>query len=206
MRRLALVTALPLIVAAVPLRAQAGIEITPTVGYRFGGTVTADEGLFSAASSVAWGGTLGIRVKPDGLVEVVYSRQSTSIAFDPDTSARNVTVGDATIEYLQIGGALEFGHDPNTKPYFALTIGGTRFAPKAPGLGEDWRFSFGGALGVKKYLIQHLGLRAQARLWMSTLSSDSQFWCTLPGGCVIHASNGVFFTQGELSGGLIFVF
>ena len=62
------------------------------------------------------------------------------------------------------------------------------------------------ALGVKTYLSRHLGLRAQARLWMSTLSSDSDFWCTLPGGCVIVASNAVFFTQGEFSGGLIFVF
>ena len=46
MRRLALVTALPLFLAVAPLRAQAGLEITPTVGYRFGGTVEADEGLF----------------------------------------------------------------------------------------------------------------------------------------------------------------
>jgi len=205
MRRLALVTALPLILAAAPLLAQAGLEITPTVGYRFGGTVGADEGLFAANSGVAWGGTIGYRVKPDGLVELVYSRQSTSITFDPDTSAK-VTIGDAAIEYLQLGGALEFGHNPNTKPYFALTVGGTHFAPQNSALGSDWRFSFGFALGMKTYLSQHFGLRAQARLWMSTLSSDSEFWCSLPGGCVIHASNGVFFTQGELSGGAMFVF
>ena len=82
-------------------------------------------------------------------------------------------------------------------------MGGTHFAPQNSALGSDWRFSFGAALGVKTYLSQHVGLRAQMRLWMSTLSSDSQFWCTLPGGCVIHASNGVFFTQGESSGGLM---
>jgi hypothetical protein len=204
MRRLACLAFL-LASAAIPLAAQSGLEITPTVGYRFGGTVETDGGHFSANSGVAWGGTIGYRVKPDGLVELVYSRQSTSIAFDPDTSAK-VTVGDGAIEYLQVGGALEFGHNPNTKPYFALTVGGTHFAPQNSALGSDWRFSFGAALGMKTYLSQHFGLRAQMRLWMSTLSSDSQFWCTLPGGCVIHASNGVFFTQGEVSGGLIFVF
>jgi len=205
MRRLALMSALPLLLAAAPLAAQAGLEITPTVGYRFGGTVESDAGLFAANSNVAWGGTIGYRVKPDGLVELVYSRQSTSITFDPDTSGK-VTIGDAAIEYIQLGGALEFGHNPNTKPYFAMTVGGTHFAPQNSGLGSDWRFSFGFALGMKTYLSQHVGLRAQARLWMSTLSSDTQFWCTLPGGCVIHASNGVFFTQGELSGGMIFLF
>ncbi|TFG45630.1 MAG: hypothetical protein E4H41_04585 [Gemmatimonadales bacterium] len=191
--------------AAPPLAAQSGIEITPSIGYRFGGTIDNDDGKFSANDNLAWGGTLGYRVKRDGLVELVYSRQSTTVRFKPDTGAA-VTIGDAAIEYLQLGGALEFGDDPNTKPFFALTIGGTHFAPENPDLVGEWVFSFGAALGLKTYLSQHVGLRAQARLWMSTLSSNTQFWCSLPGGCVIHASSGVFFTQGELSGGVMFVF
>jgi hypothetical protein len=191
--------------AAPPLAAQSGIELTPTIGYRFGGTISNDYGKFSAGDNLAWGGTLGYRVKRDGLVELVYSRQPTTIRFKPDTAAA-FTVTDAAIEYLQLGGVLEFGHDPNTKPFFALTIGGTHFAPENPDLVGEWLFSFGAALGIKTYLSQHFGLRAQARLWMTTLSSDTQFWCSLPGGCVINASNGVFFTQGELSGGLMFVF
>jgi hypothetical protein len=190
---------------AAPLAAQSGIEITPTIGYRFGGTINNDDGRFSASDNLAWGATFGYRVKADGLVELVYSRQPTTIRFNPDTSA-NFVVGDAAIEYLQLGGALEFGHNPNTKPFFALTLGGTHYAPQNPDLLGEWVFSWGAALGLKTYLNQHIGLRAQARLWMSTLNSDTQFWCTLPGGCVIHASNGVFFTQGEVSGGVMFVF
>jgi len=193
------------LLAASPLAAQSGIEITPTIGYRFGGTINNDGGRFSASDNLAWGATVGYRVKPDGLVELVYSRQPTTIRFNPDTSA-NFVVGDAAIEYLQLGGALEFGHNPNTKPFFALTLGGTHYSPQNPDLVGEWVFSWGAALGLKTYLNQHIGLRAQARLWMSTLNSDTQFWCTLPGGCVIHASNGVFFTQGELSGGVIFAF
>ncbi len=193
------------LVAAAPLAAQTTWEITPTVGYRFGGTVDNDDGQFSANDDLAWGGTIGYRVKRDGLVELVYSRQSTTIRFDPDTAAQ-FTVGGAAIEYIQIGGALEFGHNERTKPYFALTVGATHFSPQTTGLGDEWDFSVGGALGLKTYLSQHLGLRAQVRLWMTTLSADTEFWCTLPGVCVISASDGVFFTQGELSGGLIFVF
>jgi len=191
--------------AASPLAAQSSVEITPTLGYRFGGTVNGETGLFSAQDNLAWGGTLGFRVKRDGLVELVYSRQSTTIDFKPDTAGK-YTIGDAAIEYLQIGGALEFGNNPETKPFFALTVGGTHLSPQNDNLGGEWVFSFGGALGIKTYLNQHLGLRAQARLWMSTLSSDTQFWCSLPGYCVITASNGVFFAQGELSGGVIFAF
>ena len=194
-----------LLVAGSPLAAQGGIELTPTFGYRFGGTISNDYGKFSAGDNLAWGGALGYRVKRDGLVELVYSRQPTTVRFKPDTGAA-FTVSDAAIEYLQFGGALEFGDNPNTKPFFALTIGGTHFAPENPDLLGEWVFSFGAALGLKTYLSQNFGLRAQARLWMSTLSSDTQFWCSLPGGCVINASNGVFFTQGELSGGAMFVF
>jgi len=190
---------------AAPLAAQSGIEITPTIGYRFGGTINNDDGRFSASDNLAWGATFGYRVKADGLVELVYSRQPTTVRFKPDTGAA-FTVSDAAIEYLQFGGALEFGDNPNTKPFFALTIGGTHFAPENPDLLGEWVFSFGAALGLKTYLSQNFGLRAQARLWMSTLSSDTQFWCSLPGGCVINASNGVFFTQGEVSGGVMFVF
>jgi len=197
--------ALLLLAGAAPLAAQAGIEITPTVGYRFGGTVNSDGGQFSADPNLAWGATFGLRVKRDGLVEFAYSRQSTGIQFDSD-SAGKIAVGDASIEYFQLGGALEFGDDEVTKPYFALTIGGTRLAALDRDIGDEWRFSFGAALGLKFYLSEHVGLRTQARLWMSTLSSDTEFWCSLPGGCVISASDGVFFTQGELSGGVIFSF
>jgi len=199
-----LLAVLGLAVAA-PLAAQSGIEITPTIGYRFGGTVNGSDGKFIANDGFAWGATIGYRVKPDGLVEFVYSRQSTNILFDADTAAER-TIGNAAVEYFQLGGALEFGHDETTKPFFALTVGATHLAPESSGFGDDWLFSFGGALGVKTYLSRNIGLRAQARLWMSTLSSDTDFWCTLPGGCVITASNSTFFTQGEFSGGVMFVF
>lgn len=204
MRRPA-VLAILLVSVTPPLVAQTLWEIAPTVGYRYGGTVNSETGKFAANDGFAWGGTIGYRVKSDGLVELVYSRQDTDILFDPDTTAE-VTVGDAAIEYFQLGGALEFGHNERTKPFFVLTVGATHFSPQSSALGDDWRFSFGAALGVKTYLGRHFGLRAQARLWMSTLSSDTEFWCTLPGGCLIAASNTVFFTQGEFSGGLIFVF
>ncbi|HOX19963.1 MAG TPA: hypothetical protein PLI70_03450 [Gemmatimonadales bacterium] len=193
------------VTAAASLHAQATWEITPTAGYRYGGTVNGETGKFIANDGFAWGATIGYRVKPDGLVEFVYSRQSTNILFDSDTAAER-TIGNAAVEYFQLGGALEFGHDEKTKPFFALTVGATHLSPESPDFGDDWLFSFGGALGVKTYLSRNVGLRAQARLWMSTLSSDTDFWCTLPGGCVIVASNSTFFTQGEFSGGVMFVF
>jgi len=205
MHRFGLLAVLLVASAVAPLHAQSTWEFTPTAGYRYGGTVNSENGTFIANDGFAWGGTIGYRVKRDGLVEFVYSRQETNILFDADL-APEVTVGDAAIEYFQVGGALEFGHDENTKPFFALTVGTTRLSPQSSGLGDDWLFSFGGALGIKTYLSRNIGLRAQARLWMSTLSSDTDFWCTLPGGCVIVASNSTFFTQGEFSGGVMFVF
>jgi hypothetical protein len=191
--------------AAMPLAAQTTWEFTPTAGYRYGGTVNSENGKFIANDGFAWGATVGYRVKPDGLVEVVYSRQSTNILFDADTAAER-TIGNAVVEYFQFGGALEFGHAERTKPFFALTVGTTHLAPESSEFGGEWLFSFGAALGIKTYLIRNVGLRAQAQLWMSTLSSDTEFWCTLPGGCVISVSNGTFFTQGEFSGGVMFVF
>jgi len=203
--RMALAVLVLAVAGAASLPAQSQWEITPTAGYRFGGTVDGEGGEFGANDGFAWGLSIGHRVKQDGLVEFVYSRQSTAISFDSDTAAR-VTVGDGSIEYMQVGGALEFGHNEKTKPFFALTIGATHFNPDTDDYGDDWRFSFGGALGVKTYLSQNIGLRAQGRVWMTGLSGDTEFWCTLPGGCVVAGGDGTFFTQGEFSGGVMVVF
>ena len=49
-------------VASAPLAAQATWEVTPTAGYRYGGTVNGETGKFIANDGFAWGATIGYRV------------------------------------------------------------------------------------------------------------------------------------------------
>jgi hypothetical protein len=179
------------------------VEITPTIGWRMGGGVESDEGEFDVESATSYGVILDVRVRADGVVELLYDRQSSDVVRRSSTGPDS-TITDIAIEYFQLGGAVEFGHEPNLKPFFALTAGAAHLNP-ADERDDEWHFAGVATLGAKAYFGERLGLRAQARLWGTFLTEESQIFCSLPGGCVISAS-GKLFTQADFSAGLMFVF
>lgn len=115
-----------------------------------------------------------------------------------------------TVEYLQIGGLLDFRQSEFSRvaPFFATTIGATRFAPDGnSGLGDEWRFSVALGGGLKVALLgERLGLRLQARLLTTFLSSESTIFCPGNGQCqfTIHDTTATF--QGEGSAGVFVAF
>jgi hypothetical protein len=179
------------------------VEITPTVGWRMGGGVETEDGEFDVESATSFGVILDVRVRSDGVVELLYDRQSSDVVQRSSTGPDS-TITDIVIEYFQLGGAVEFGHKPNLKPFFALTLGAAHLDPSGD-RDDEWHFAGVATLGAKAYLGERIGLRAQTRLWGTFLTEESQIFCSLPGVCVISAS-GKLFVQADFSGGLMFVF
>lgn len=179
------------------------VEITPTVGWRMGGGVESDDGEFDVESATSFGVILDVRVRSDGVVELLYDRQSSDVVQRSSTGPDS-TITDIVIEYFQLGGAVEFGHKPNLKPFFALTLGAAHLDPSGD-RDDEWHFAGVATLGAKAYLGERIGLRAQTRLWGTFLTEESQIFCSLPGVCVLSAS-GKLFVQADFSGGLMFVF
>ena len=179
------------------------VEITPTIGWRMGGGVATDEGDFDVESATSYGVILDVRVRSDGVVELLYDRQRSDVVRRRSTGPDS-TITEVVIEYFQLGGAVEFGHQPKLKPFFALTLGGAHLNP-ADDRDDEWHFAGVATLGAKAYLGARIGLRGQARLWGTFLAEESQIFCSLPGACVISAS-GKLFTQADFSAGLIVVF
>lgn len=179
------------------------VEITPTIGWRMGGGVETEDGEFDVESATSYGVILDVRVRADGVVELLYDRQHSDVVRRISTGPDS-TITDIAIEYFQLGGAVEFGHEPNLKPFFALTLGAAHLNP-GDERDDEWHFAGVATLGAKAYIGERIGFRAQTRLWGTFLTEESQIFCSLPGVCVLSAS-GRLFVQADFSGGVMFVF
>jgi len=181
------------------------VEISPFGGIQVGGSILSRPGRLEIEPDASIGVIVDVRVRPDATVQMVYGREDTTLDFlsnDPFFPER-VRVGLA-VEYYHLGGAVEFG-EGRLKPYFALTVGATRFDPKVNDVGSEWRFSIGSGLGVKTYLSPRLGLRLEGRVWPTFLRNSGGFLCSVPRGCLAEVEAD-FLTQGSATAGFFVTF
>jgi Outer membrane protein beta-barrel domain len=206
--RARLLTASLLLLAAVAARGQS-VEITPVVGYRFGGSLAAtigDAGFadYDVEDAVAFGAQLGFQVARDGEIEVLYSRQNTRLA--TGGLFTGTPVFDLALETWHAGGNYLFGEeDARVRPYIGMGLGVTRLLPKPAGLQDETRFSASFAAGAKVWLGRHVGLRVEARGFFTFLESDRETFCQTGEGCQVHAE-GSEISQGEARVGLVLRF
>ena len=155
-----------------------GLEITPQLGYRFGGTFEnsdADED-YDLADNPSLGLVVNWPATDYTQWEVYYSRQDTSV----DISGFVVTDEkvDIDVEYLQIGGTYLFEQtNQYSQPFFLATVGVAKLSPDAPGTRSDSFFSFSIGGGWKFFPNERFGLRLEGRLLGTFLSSDSDIFC-----------------------------
>jgi hypothetical protein len=181
------------------------VQISPFGGIQFGGNVQSRPGRLEIEPDVTYGVIVDVRVRPDATIQALYGRQDTTLDFQSSDPffPRRVRVGLA-VEYYHLGGAVEFG-EGKLRPYFALTVGATRFDPKVEDVGSEWRFSIGSGLGVKTYLSPRFGVRLEARVWPTFLQTSGGFLCSLPGGCLAQIEAD-FLTQGSATAGFFVTF
>ena len=181
------------------------VEISPFGGIQFGGNVQSFPGRLEIEPDVTYGVIVDVRVRPDATIQALYGRQDTTLDFQSSDPffPRRVRVGLA-VEYYHLGGAVEFG-EGGFRPYFALTVGATRFDPKVEDVGSEWRFSIGSGIGVKTHLSPRFGFRLEGRVWPTFLQTSGGFLCSLPGGCLAQVEAD-FLTQGSATAGFFVAF
>jgi hypothetical protein len=200
------------LLSALPSAARSQtIEITPIVGYRFGGSLsvtgTTRGGGMSTGLEVddaaAWGVHLGYKVD-EGEVELLYSRQATKL--QTEGLFTGVPVLDLDLEIWQFGGNYFFGKDDaQIVPFIGIGLGLTRLLPKSAGLSDETRFSASFVGGVKVWLGRHFGIRLEGRGFFTVLDSDSERVCGSNSGCLFRA-NTTDLSQAEARAGLILRF
>ncbi len=184
-------------------------EITPFLGYRFGGSFEDVEVQNGASLEIrddnAYGLSLGYLFQPDAELEVIWSRQDTQL----QTASFLGPVQNGfplTIETFHVCGLYVFSDDVKwVRGFFSLGVGLTRFEPPA-GFESENRLSFSAGLGMKFFPESHVGFRVQGRLISTYFSSgEEEVFCNSQNQCYISVS-GSFVLQTELSAGVIFSF
>ncbi len=182
-------------------------EITPSVGYRFGGHFEdADGGAeFELIESDAQGITFNILANPNGQWEIIYAHQETELGTQGLFSSDPFV--DLDVDYLQFGGTYLFDGN-NTRPFIAMTIGVSQFDPQPAEFNSETFFSASFASGVHLNANKRFGVRLEARVFTTFVTSSSNIFCSSvggTGGCLVQI-DGTAVTQWEGRVGLVFRF
>lgn len=181
------------------------LEITPFGGYRVGGgffavpagRVVDDD----AAPSVGLIVNVDLGLATPGLkFEGLFSREEVRAEIRPDSLFAPRTVVRVEVDQIQIGGIQEFGQT-RVRPFLSGLLGLTRYA--APG-DTEVRFSVGAGGGVKLFATRHLGIRLDARTYVTFVDVNSSGVCG-GNGCLIGFNVSPIW-QGDFTAGLIVAF
>lgn len=185
-------------------------EVTALVGYQMGGEFDADDDVAGTSADVeiddAAGYGLVVNFPADYNTEweIWLSRQSTSLDTAGLFGAGEPVLDDLDISYIQAGGTYLFDGQW-AQPYFGATVGVSRFDPEASGFDSETFFAFGVGGGYKVAPTARIGLRLDARVFGSLVSSDEAVFCRSgpeASGCLIAVSGSVVW-QWLVSAGLI---
>jgi parvulin-like peptidyl-prolyl isomerase len=190
-----------------------GLEITPTVGYRFGGTTSNLSNsyieLIGVPASMSWGVTAEYRLSTKFGLELLWSHQDTELqakltelgaAYDRKLSHLN-------IDTLQIGAMWLSGDTTDSaRLYLDLLLGASILTP-SPEFSKLTRFSGSIGGGIKYYFADHFGARLGIR-WMPVYinsKSAGYGYCSPYYGCYTYFGSN-YLSQGDAYTGLILKF
>lgn len=179
------------------------IELTPFIGYRFGGEFenysTRQE--YSLASAESYGFTFDFPTSDETKIELLVSRQPTDIKTSGDLGTQRISV-DMT--YYQVGALYQPSDDEKVQPFVGATIGATHMKPDYPDTNSETEFSMTFVGGVKLHLSEHIGIRLDGRLFATFVNTNSAIFCG-GGGCTFGFGGNALW-QGEATAGLIIAF
>jgi len=175
LRKATLLTAFFMLVAGSAM-AQS-VEITPTVGYVFGGDLD-DAALYDLngklkiEDSEEYGISADFMTRDGWGVELLWMRQSSNLdgadTFIDDKLATSVNT-------FHLGGIYQFRRGTSLQPFVVGTLGATQL--KAGGLTHNG-FSYAAGGGVKFYFGNHFGVRAQGSVSNTHFTADDELACT----------------------------
>ncbi len=200
--------ALFLAVAPLKLCHAVGLELTPLVGYTFGGSfeesysgtdLDLDEG-------VSLGAALDFPLGQGRQVELYYSRQPTELQADGALLSEEVLF-DLDVHYIHIGGTYTWHDEGRVRPFVVGTLGVTHLDPEPSGLDSQTRFSLGLGGGARAFVTERFGLRFEGRGFVTLLDDDGGGTVIFsdPGGLSVAVSSD-FFAQFVFNAGVFFRF
>lgn len=193
-----------------PSLAQA-VEITPFVGYRFGGDITTGSeldffGPFDLGLDIEDGESLGLvidfRVAGNLFFELQASRQETTLREDLGLFDPGIALLDLDLDYYHAG--LLYQWVPGqVRPFVAGSLGVTRVGPQAADLDDAYFPSVSVGGGVKLAVNDAFGVRFEVRSFGTWLDDGEEIFCV---GFSCFRTNETYLVQYEARAGLSFSF
>ena len=178
------------------------VEVSPFVGYRFGGDLyevyTGAALDIDGAATV--GGVVDLFVDRGVSFSFVYAHQDAMIE-TVDSWGEASDFGRISIDHWHAGGTQEFGAG-GVRPFLIGTIGLTRFG--APGDSEV-RFSTAAGGGVKLMPTRHLGVRLDGRVYAVFMNGWTSAGVCGGAGCLVGVDVSLIW-QAEFTAGLVLSF
>ncbi len=183
-------------------------ELTPFAGYRWGGTLYSNTGLFNQdvdlESSANFGVSLGIPIGGNLKVELLADHSNTNLTTSNGAIfGHNNRVGKIDVNYFQAGLQIPFSTGRGAVPFVVVSAGVANLDPKVAGASSANRFSASAGIGVKVPINRNAGFRIEGRgFYTSTNNSNDN----CHGGCYGYYSNRDYLYQGEANIGIYFKF
>ncbi len=152
-------------------------EITPTVGYRTGGELSAsDNELFDVDVEIDESDVYGLKVDiPIGVpglqLELLAMQQESAFVSDRGLFGENIELVDVDISYYHAGLLWQWGAG-QVNPFVTVSAGLARIDPDLPRVDAEDRFSGSLAGGVKIFFARNVGLRLEGRGWWTVVDDE----------------------------------
>ena len=184
---------------------EGAFELTPFIGYRWGGTIFADQTFIfgqdvDVAPSMNLGASFALPLGNSGLkLELMANRQSSELETEGGLFEPGNEVADIDVTYLHAGLQIPFARSRNATPYFVVSGGLANLDPQITGVSAENRFSASAGLGVKLPVSNMLSVKLEGRGYYTALEEEDD--------CAIcdYFYNEDFY-QGEVNLGLVFSF
>jgi hypothetical protein len=190
------------IVLSCPLASAQKAEITPYIGYRFGGSFTnrAQDVSFDVQNSASFGAIFDYKLYDFMLVEFHWSHQGSTLELSRDEQALETSI---SIDNFH-GGVLFQGGSRDLQPFFLASLGATRF-----GFNEGsstTNFSLGVGVGMKGLVTDRLGWRVEFRGFTTFTNIEDEYEVCDVWGCATVTNTSTIFWQSQVLGGLVIAF
>jgi hypothetical protein len=175
--------------AAEPEREYNRYEFTPFYGFISGGEF--EDPTDSSERDLDDGSSFGLFVD----IADEHWRHYEIFYTDMDTEVKGAAPFDMQVQYLQIGGTVSHPDARYAIPYFGMTVGAARFSPDEAGLDTETELAFSVGGGLRFPITDHVGLRFDARAFVTVLDSDGDLFCVSDaegGACRIRAKSDTF--------------
>jgi hypothetical protein len=176
--------------------ALAQVSATAFGGYAVSEGIDNDTtgGRASVKSGVAFGIAADYGLDASRQLQLFYGQQNTTL--DPGGGLPRF---DFDVRYLHLGGTYFFDGPIGRGPYAVGGVGATHFSPNLNGLRSETKPSLNVGFGYLWPLGNAIGVRAEARAFVTLLNSSGGLFCS--GGCTLLLS-GDAFVQGQAMLGL----